>query len=97
MGPELAWIKKDFNNANFEDKPWVTKTLHDIRDAAVNKVLNGIANNRAKKDNKFTIHFKKNMAPSDSISIYAADCKQRVFFSQESLKRAYYKYRRTSR
>lgn len=50
------------NNAIFEDKPWVTKTLHDIRDAAVNKVLNGIANNRAKKDNKFTIHFKKMIA-----------------------------------
>lgn len=37
------------NNAIFEDKLWVTKVLHDIKNAAVNKVLNGIANNREKK------------------------------------------------
>lgn len=51
------------NNAIFENKLWVTKVLHDIKNAAVNKVLNGIANNREKKkDNKFTIYFKKMIA-----------------------------------
>jgi hypothetical protein len=64
--------KKNSNNEeNFADKPWVTKTPYHIRDAALNDVVNAYTSNLAKKNNNFTIHFKKKKAPSDSIAIYA--------------------------
>lgn len=58
MGPELAWIKKDFNNANFEDKPWVKNPSCIIRHAAMIDVLNSNSRNYAKKNNdKFHYSF----------------------------------------
>jgi hypothetical protein len=53
--------KKNSNNEeNFADKPWVTKTSYDIRDAALNDVVNAYTSNLAKENNNnFTIHFKK--------------------------------------
>jgi putative transposase len=60
------------NEENFADKPWVIKTPYDVRDAALNDVVNAYASNLAKEDNKnFVIEFKKKKAPSDSIAIYA--------------------------
>jgi hypothetical protein len=72
-------LRKDFVNnknsnheENFADKSWVTKTPYDIRDAALNDVVNAYTSNLAKKDNNnFTINFKKKKAPNDSIAIYA--------------------------
>jgi hypothetical protein len=60
-------LQKDFgNNKNsnneekFVDKPWVTKTPYDIRDAALNDVVKAYTSNLAKEDNKnFVIGFKK--------------------------------------
>jgi hypothetical protein len=49
--------------------------------------------NLAKKDNNFTIHFKKKKAPSDSIAIYANNYKSKGvifprFFGKEPIKSA---------
>jgi hypothetical protein len=45
--------KKNFNNEeNFADKPWVTKTSYDVRDAALNDVVNAYTSNIAKENNK---------------------------------------------
>jgi hypothetical protein len=53
--------KKNSNHEEkFADKPWVTKTPYDIRDAALNDVVKAYTSDLAKKDNNnFTIHFKK--------------------------------------
>jgi hypothetical protein len=71
--------KKNSNNEkNSADKPWVTKTPYDIRDAALNDVVKAYTSNLAKKDNtNFTIHFKKKKVPSDSIAIYAKHYKSK--------------------
>jgi hypothetical protein len=71
--------KKNFNNEKkFSNKPWVTKTPYDIRDAALNDVVNAYTSNLAKENNNnFTIHFKKRKAPSDSIAIYAKNYKSK--------------------
>jgi hypothetical protein len=49
-------LRKDFVNKknsnheeNFADKPWVTKTPYDIRDAALNDVVKPYMSNRVKK------------------------------------------------
>jgi hypothetical protein len=60
-------LRKDFVNnknsnheENFANKPWVTKTPYDIRDAALNDVVKAYTCNLAKQDNKnFVIGFKK--------------------------------------
>jgi hypothetical protein len=42
--------KKNFNHEeNFADKPWVTKTPYDIRDAALNDVVKAYTSNFAKR------------------------------------------------
>jgi hypothetical protein len=71
--------KKNSNNEeNFANKPWVTKTPYDIRDTALNDVVNAYTNNLAKEDNKnFVIGFKKKKAPSDSIAIYSKHYKSK--------------------
>jgi hypothetical protein len=53
--------KKSSNHEeNFADKPWVTKSPYDIRDAALNDVVKAYMSNLAKENNNnFTIHFKK--------------------------------------
>jgi regulator of replication initiation timing len=53
--------KKNSNHEEkFTDKPWVTKTFLDIRDAALYDVVNAYTSNLAKENNNnFTIHFKK--------------------------------------
>jgi hypothetical protein len=92
--------RKDFVNnknsshkENFADKPWVTKTPYDVRNAALNDV-NAYTSNLAKEDNKsFTIHFKKKKAPSDSIAIYANNYKSKgvfflTFFGKKPIKSA---------
>jgi transposase len=92
-------LRKDFvNNKNsnheekFTDKPWVTTTPYDIRNAALNDVVNAYTSNLAKKDNNnFTIHFKKKKAPSDSIAICAKNYKSKGviflrFFGKEPIK-----------
>jgi hypothetical protein len=65
--------KKSFNHEeNFADKPWITKTPYDVRDAALNDVVNAYTSNLTKENNKnFVIGFKKKKTPSDSIAIYA--------------------------
>jgi hypothetical protein len=56
--------KNSNHEENFADKPWVTKTPYDVRDAALNDVVKAYTSNLAKKDNNsFTIHFKKKKAP----------------------------------
>jgi hypothetical protein len=52
-------LRKDFLNnknsnqeENFADKPWVTKTPYDVRNAALNDVVNAYTSNLAKEDNK---------------------------------------------
>jgi hypothetical protein len=87
--------KKNSNNEeNFADKPWVTKTLYDIRDAALNDVVKAYTSNFAKENNSnFTIHFKKKKAPSGSIAIYANNYKSKgvifsKFFGKEPIKSA---------
>jgi hypothetical protein len=92
-------LQKDFVNKknsnheeNFADKPWVTKTLYDIRDAAWNNVVNAYTSNLAKNDNNnFIIHFKKKKAPSDLIAIYAKNYRSKgvifpTFFKKEPIK-----------
>jgi hypothetical protein len=66
--------KKNSNKEeNFADKPWVTKTPYDIRDATLNDVVKAYTINLAKENNNnFTIHFKKKKAPSNSIAIFNA-------------------------
>jgi transposase len=94
-------LRKDFvnkknsnNEENFADKPWVTKTPYDIRDAALNDVVKAYTSNLAKKDNNnFTIHFKKKKASSDSIAIYADYYKSKgvifpTFLGEEPIKSA---------
>jgi hypothetical protein len=50
----------------------LAKAPYDVRDAALNDVVNAYTNNLAKQDNKnFVIEFKKKKAPSDSIAIYS--------------------------
>jgi hypothetical protein len=98
-------LRKDFvnkknstNEKEFADKPWVTKTPYDIRDAALNDVVNAYTSNLAKENNNFTINFKKKKAPSDSIAIYAK--KLQIKGSNISYvlwKRAYPECRTTSR
>jgi hypothetical protein len=80
-------LRKDFinkknsnNEEKFADKPWVTKTSHDVRDAALNDVVNAHTINLAKDDNNFTIYFKKKKAPSNSIAIYAKNYKSKGVF-----------------
>jgi hypothetical protein len=87
--------KKNSNNEeNFADKPWVTKTPYDIRDAALDDVVKAYTSNLAKKDNKnFDIVFKKKKAPSDSIAIYANNYKSKgvllpKVFEKEPIKSA---------
>jgi hypothetical protein len=86
--------KKNSNHEeNFADKPWVTKTPYDIRDAALNDIVDAYKINLAKDDNNFTIHFKKKKAPSDSIAIYANNYKSKgvifpTFFGEEPIKSA---------
>jgi hypothetical protein len=94
-------LQKDFvNNKNsnheekFADKPWVTKTPYDIRDAVLNDVVKAYTSNLAKENNNnFTIHFKKKKAPSDSIAIHAKHYKSKGiifyrFFGKEPIKSA---------
>jgi hypothetical protein len=93
-------LRKDFvnkknsnNEENFADKPWVTKTPYDIRDAALNDVVNAYMSNLAKENNNFTIHFKKKKAPSNSIAIHANNYKSKgvffpMFFGKEPIKSA---------
>jgi putative transposase len=94
-------LRKDFvnkknsnNEEKFADKPWVTKTPYDIRDAALNDVVNAYTSNLAKKNNNnFIIHFKKKKAPSDSIAIHANNYKSKgvIFprvFGEEPIKSA---------
>jgi hypothetical protein len=52
-------LRKDFVNnknsnheENFADKPWVTKAPYDVRDAALNDVVNAYTSNLAKEDKK---------------------------------------------
>jgi 2-oxo-4-hydroxy-4-carboxy--5-ureidoimidazoline (OHCU) decarboxylase len=52
-------LRKDFvnkknsnNEENFEDKPWVTKTSYDVRDTALNDVVNAYTSNLVKENNK---------------------------------------------
>jgi putative transposase len=93
--------KKNSNHEeNFADKPWVTKTPCDVRDAALNDVVNDCTSNLAKEDNKnFVIGFKKKKkkkkkkAPSDLIAIYAKHYKSSGvifprFFGKEPIKSA---------
>jgi hypothetical protein len=87
--------KKNSNHEeNFADKPWVTKTPYDIRDAALNDVVKAYTSNFAKENNNnFTIHFKKKKTPSDSIAICAKNCKSKGiifprFFGKEPIKSA---------
>jgi hypothetical protein len=52
--------KNSSNEEKFADKPWVTKPPHDIRDAALNDVVNAYKSNLAKKNNNnLIIYFKK--------------------------------------
>jgi hypothetical protein len=94
-------LRKDFvnkKNSNheeiFTDKPWVTKTLYHIRDAALNDVVKAYTSDLAKENNNnFTIHFKKKKAPSDSIAIYANNYKSKGvifprFFEKKPIKSA---------
>jgi hypothetical protein len=91
--------KNSNNKEKFADKPWVTKTPYDIRDAALNDVVKAYTSNLAKENNNnFTIHFKKKKAPSDSIAIYAKNYKSKgvifsTFFGKELIKEC----RKTSR
>jgi hypothetical protein len=55
-------LQKDFANKNssnheekFADKPWVTKTPYDIRDAALNDVVNAYTSNFAKRITKTSL------------------------------------------
>jgi hypothetical protein len=86
---KIATMKKIF-----ADKPWVTKTPYQIRDAALNDVVKAYTSNLAKENNNnFTIHFKKKKAPSDSIAIYATNYKSKgvifpTFFGKEPIKSA---------
>jgi putative transposase len=69
-------------------------TPYDVRDAALNDVVNAYTSNLAKEDNKnFVIGFKKKKAPSDSIAIYAKNYKSKEvifprFFGGEPIKGA---------
>jgi hypothetical protein len=94
-------LRNDFVNKinsnheeNFANKPWVTKTPYDIRDAALNDVVNAYMSNLAKENNNnFTIHFKKKKAPSDLTEIYAKNCKSKgvifpTFFGEKPIKSA---------
>jgi putative transposase len=94
-------LRKDFVNnknsnkeENFADKPWVTKTPYQIRDAALNDVVKAYTSNLAKENNNnFIIHFKKKKAPSDSIAIYANNYKSKGvifprFFGKKPIKNA---------
>jgi hypothetical protein len=94
-------LRKDFvnnknsnNEENFADKPWATKTLYDVRDAALNDGVKANKSNLAKEDNKnFVIGFKKKKAPSDSIAIYAKNYKSKgVNFSRLFSKKRRMKY-----
>jgi hypothetical protein len=87
--------KKNSNHEEkFADKPWVTKTPYDIRDAALNDVVKAYTSNLAKKNNNnFIIHFKKKKTPSDSIAIYANNYKSKgvifpMVFGEEPIKSA---------
>jgi transposase len=86
--------KKNSNHEeNFADKPWVTKAPYDIRDAALNDVVNAYTCNLAKKDKNFVIGFKKKKVPSDSIAIYTKHYKSKGviflrFFGKELIKSA---------
>jgi hypothetical protein len=87
--------KKNSNHAeNFSDKPWVTKTPYQIRDAALNDVVKAYTSNLAKENNNnFIIYFKKKKAPSDSIAIHANNYKSKgvifpTFLGEEPIKSA---------
>jgi putative transposase len=87
--------KKNSNNEEkFADKPWVTKTPYDIRNVALNDVVEAYTSNFAKENNNnFTIHFKKKKAPSDSIAICAKNYRSKgvIFpkvFGKEPIKSA---------
>jgi hypothetical protein len=69
--------KNSSNEENFADKPWVTKTPYDIRDAALNDVMNAYTSNLAKENNKNFIGFKKKKVPSDSIASHANNYKSK--------------------
>jgi hypothetical protein len=73
---DLVNKKNSNNEKNFADKSWVTQTPYDVKNAALNDVVNAYTSNLAKEDNKnFVIGFKKKKAPSDSIAIYAKNYK----------------------
>jgi hypothetical protein len=87
--------KKNSNHEEkFADKPWVTKTPYDIRNAALNDVVKAYTSNLAKENNNnFIIHLKKKKAPSDSIAIYAKNYTSKGvifprFFGKEPIKSA---------
>jgi hypothetical protein len=90
---DFANKKISNNEENFADKP-VIKPSYDVRDAALNGVVNAYTSNLAKEDNKiFVIRFKKKKAPSDSIAIYAKNYKSKGiifprFFGKETIKSA---------
>jgi hypothetical protein len=77
VGADFVNKKNSNNEENFADKPWVTKTPYDVREAALNDVVNNAYTSNLAKENSdnFTIHFKKKKAPSDSIAIYANNYK----------------------
>jgi hypothetical protein len=91
---DFANEKNSNNEKNFAEKSWVTKTPTDVRDAALNDVVNAYTSNLAKENkNNFTIHFKKMKAPSDSIAIHANNYKSKgvifpKFFGNELIKSA---------
>jgi hypothetical protein len=41
--------KNSINEEKFADKPWVTKTLYDVRDATLNDVVNAYKSNLEKR------------------------------------------------
>jgi hypothetical protein len=71
-----------------------SKTPYDVRDAALNDVVNAYKSNFAKEDNNnFIIYFKKKKGPSDSTAIYAKHYKSKGvifprFFGKEPIKNA---------
>jgi hypothetical protein len=91
--------KKNSNNEeNFADKPWVTKSPYDIRDAALNDVVKAYTSNLAKKDNNnFTIHFKKKRHQVIQLQSMQTITNQKEYFFLGFWRRAYQKCRTTSR
>jgi hypothetical protein len=94
---DFANKKNSNHEENFADKPWVTKTPDDIRDAALNDVVKAYTSNLLKEDTNFTIHFKKKETPSDSIVIYTKHYKLKGVIFLGFWKRAYQECRRASR